>query len=62
MHASVLHYRWLGVKYVTERYSVYKERLSEYNRLNNYCDEYNRNEDDVEDVYESLKSMAVQVI
>ena len=45
-----------------ERYSVYRQRLSEYNRLNNYCDEYNRNEDEVGKVYKSLSGMVERVI
>lgn len=61
-HAFLLHYRWLGVKYVTERYSAYRRRLSEYNRLNNYCDEYDKNEDEVGEVYKSLSGMVEKVI
>jgi glycosyltransferase involved in cell wall biosynthesis len=62
VHASMLHYRWLGVEYVMERYSVYRQRLSEYNRLHKYCDEYNRDKDEVKKIYKSKSSMAVKVV
>ena len=62
VHAFLLHYRWLGVKYITERYSVYRQRLSEYNRLNNFGVEYDKGEVEIRKTYDDLSSKAEKII
>ena len=61
-HASLLHYKWLGVDYVGAKYGAYQERLSRYNKDRDFGSEYGKSRLEIEERYKSLSSMKLQVV
>ncbi len=57
----LLHYKYLGLDYVTERHQMYAQRLSNHNKKKGYGFEYTQNHS-LKDLFSGILKQAVKVI
>lgn len=57
----LFHLKYIDREYVIDRYNLFKSRLSDFNKLNNYGSQYEMNADQINSVFNFLKRRAITV-
>jgi hypothetical protein len=55
-HLKLLHYKYIGIDYLTQKHDQYANRLSNYNKVNKFGAEYLKGKQHVIDCFNEIKN------